>query len=501
MRTSMERVFVISGWVWIAIVLLWQLVAYWCFTIDDAYISFRYAQNLVNGNGLVYNVGERIEGYTNFLWVILIAFLMKVGVPIPEGAKVVGLLALGLSLCLTYQIANHFTNQWAAILSVVFCVTYPHLIVASIEGLETPLFITFMLMLLWLLLRQTIHLSAAITIGITLALLSMTRPDGFLFLIPTVVILCGASPNERKITTLVIVTTLLFYGFYFIWRWHYYQQFLPNTFYAKGIATKYLLTRGINSLNRFFFDQVLPVTVLSVFTVIHRRRERSLQLFLWFVLIRSFFVLLSGEAWMGYYRFSTPMLPLLGILAADAIVMLHRELKQCNASAYVTLPLFLAIFTILHGIEKSNKHHPMAQRYAIGLQQAHIRLGITLRRYAPKNSVLACADAGALPYYSGLTTIDIMGLTDRHIAHLPGRHWEKTDPTYILIRRPNFIVLSSKTSPPSGFEPITNAFKVIYRSPIFQREYILWKVYRFHDQYFLWVFVKKDCNLRREERD
>src|SRR4051794_37248022 len=43
------------------------------FTIDDAYISFRYAENLASGHGLVYNLGERVEGYTNFLWVVLLA--------------------------------------------------------------------------------------------------------------------------------------------------------------------------------------------------------------------------------------------------------------------------------------------------------------------------------------------------------------------------------------------------------------------------------------------
>lgn len=493
MRIAAKQAFVIGAWMLIALVLIWQIVAYWHFTIDDAYISFRYAQNLVDGNGLVYNVGERVEGYTNFLWVILIAFLLKVGVPIPASVKIMGLLALGFSLWATYQIAKSLTNQWVAILSVSFCVTYPHLVVASVEGLETPLFVALMLTLLWLLLRQPVRLSTATAIGIVLALLAMTRPDGLLFLIPVIVVLWGTSPDKKRVATLMIVTALLFYGSYFLWRWHYYQQFLPNTFYAKGIATKYLLERGINSLNRFFFDQILPITILSIFTIAYKWREQSLRFLLWFILTRSFFVMLSGEAWMGHYRFSTPMLPLLDILAADAIVMLYHVLKQRQrlASVYVILLLFLSIYTMLHGIEKSKKHHLATQKYANGLQQAHIRLGITLRHYAPKNAVLACADAGALPYYSGLITIDIMGLTDRHIAHLPGHHWEKTDPIYILSKRPNFIVLSSKTSPPSNFEPITDAFKVIYHSPVFQREYALLKVYRFDEQYFLWVFQRK----------
>jgi len=51
---------------------------------EDAFISFRYASNLIQGHGLVYNVGERVEGYTNFLWTLLLAGGMALGAdPVP----------------------------------------------------------------------------------------------------------------------------------------------------------------------------------------------------------------------------------------------------------------------------------------------------------------------------------------------------------------------------------------------------------------------------------
>ncbi|HEX2896951.1 MAG TPA: hypothetical protein VHP63_02755, partial [candidate division Zixibacteria bacterium] len=40
------------------------------FLQDDAYITYRYAANFLNGDGLVYNIGERIEGFTNFGWTV-----------------------------------------------------------------------------------------------------------------------------------------------------------------------------------------------------------------------------------------------------------------------------------------------------------------------------------------------------------------------------------------------------------------------------------------------
>ena len=74
-------------------VFLFAAVRFLDHTVDDAFISFRYAENLVAGNGLVFNPGERVEGYTNFLWVVLIAPFLALGVDPELAARVLGLLA------------------------------------------------------------------------------------------------------------------------------------------------------------------------------------------------------------------------------------------------------------------------------------------------------------------------------------------------------------------------------------------------------------------------
>ena len=61
---------------WAPLVLLlfcfvWQSLYYFPYIVDDTFISLRYARNLIDGNGLVYNPGQRVEGYSNFLWVVL----------------------------------------------------------------------------------------------------------------------------------------------------------------------------------------------------------------------------------------------------------------------------------------------------------------------------------------------------------------------------------------------------------------------------------------------
>src|SRR5947207_91368 len=96
------------------------LFAWWNrFIQDDAFISFRYADNLARGFGLVWNPGERVEGYTNFLWTIgMGAVLVLHGDPV-VWSMILGLAAFAGSLFLTFRIALHvFQSDDIGILAV-----------------------------------------------------------------------------------------------------------------------------------------------------------------------------------------------------------------------------------------------------------------------------------------------------------------------------------------------------------------------------------------------
>src|SRR5512135_1832902 len=60
--------------------------------VDDAYISFRYAQNAILGHGLVFNPGERVEGFTNFLWTALMIPVEGAGIDVGRASMVLGAL-------------------------------------------------------------------------------------------------------------------------------------------------------------------------------------------------------------------------------------------------------------------------------------------------------------------------------------------------------------------------------------------------------------------------
>jgi len=75
---------------------------------EDAFISIRYAQNLVDGHGLVYNAGERVEGYTNFLWTLLLAGGLKLGVPPVPLARYMSMAAAFLLIAARTQPADYW---------------------------------------------------------------------------------------------------------------------------------------------------------------------------------------------------------------------------------------------------------------------------------------------------------------------------------------------------------------------------------------------------------
>ena len=77
----------LSGFVIVALPGVWQAWAL-RFVQDDAYISWRYAENLARGLGLVWNEGEYVEGYTNFLWTVILAIPHRVGLDVEMFATV-----------------------------------------------------------------------------------------------------------------------------------------------------------------------------------------------------------------------------------------------------------------------------------------------------------------------------------------------------------------------------------------------------------------------------
>jgi hypothetical protein len=224
-------------WISLALVLLLAHARHYAFTTDDAFISFRYARNLAEGNGLVFNPGgERVEGYTNFLWVLLLAGGRLSGVE-PERASHV--LSIAATVAVFAVVASFLvrrapggTPAWIVTLPLFGLAATRNFAVWSTSGLETRLFELLVVAGLLRLLDETEEDGAARppVSGLLFGLAALTRPEGILIgaaALGTVALL------DRRVGLARAAAFAAPVALHFAFRLAYYGEWLPNTYHAK----------------------------------------------------------------------------------------------------------------------------------------------------------------------------------------------------------------------------------------------------------------------------
>ncbi|MDP2038838.1 MAG: hypothetical protein Q8L04_15760, partial [Ignavibacteria bacterium] len=193
-KNIVSRLAVLLGFI-LLIAVYYKLASETSFIQDDAFTSLRYVQNFVDGNGLVFNIGERVEGYTNFLWVLLlsaISFLaraLNLNLDLPFTAQFLSTLFGVLLLVSTYLLAKkilskNFTNEIISTLlalsaTAMVLFTTPF-IYWSVSGMETPLFVSLTLLSVYFFLDWEKD-KARLAFVVTAILNSFLRPEGIFF--------------------------------------------------------------------------------------------------------------------------------------------------------------------------------------------------------------------------------------------------------------------------------------------------------------------------------
>ena len=252
------------------------------FLMDDAFISFRYARNLLEGNGLVWNPGERVEGYSNFLWVLeLAAIWAATGIP-PEDAvwwlsaafTVATLAAMAWWAWRLPGLQDRGLVWWMAL--GLLCGSATFATWTSGGGLETRQFTFFVVLAVVALTAHRGSRRGLLVASSSLALASLTRPEG-----PLIAACCFAwwaaqelADGERRRrgaerrpgwalgalrwidwrgALALALPFLLIVGAHFLWRYSYYDEWLPNTYYAKHVRPwwdagfRYLAAAGVET--------------------------------------------------------------------------------------------------------------------------------------------------------------------------------------------------------------------------------------------------------------
>jgi arabinofuranosyltransferase len=232
----------------VLLVIGWRL--FW-FLTDDAYISFRYVSNSVLGYGYVWNFPpfRPVEGYTNFLWILLLDGVWRVlHVPPPSSANYLTLAFSFLTLValsmMTLRIKWRSELRPRAVafigLLLLFLLVNRTFLAWTSSGLETAMFTFLVVAWVFFMLAPKGALGwPAFCAALAASLLELTRPDGMLYAAGTLALLAYLFIKNRrtlKAAHCLPAAPLLLVPLHLVWRFKTYGQWLPNSYYAKQVA-------------------------------------------------------------------------------------------------------------------------------------------------------------------------------------------------------------------------------------------------------------------------
>ena len=448
---------------------------YW---LDDSFISYRYAWHLVHGHGLVYNPGEPVEGYTNFLWTLVSALGIRLGCEPIYFTQAVSLGAQGLTLAALFGIgraAGH--GGLRALFAPVFLAGSIAFLAYPMTGMETS-FVTLQVTVAALLIARRAHASTVggALLGLVLLGLGLTRFDGFvLVLLLASWPLVGARLFDRgalnnddtrsvpyKRWLLPLGLFVLGLALYNAWRLWFYPTPLPNTFYAKTSFNIQRFEKGIRYLRFFALGPGLWALVLGLLPLCLLRASSLAKFLGWVVLGQFGYVAIVGGDWMPHFRFLLPILPLLFCLMQEGWVTAVDAFGPTAAKPRLSALLVAGLLFTLHLV-------PLWEgRFFSELEGPHFsthdakRIGEHLQKHLPGDQLIAMEWGGIIPYYAPrLRSLDTYGLTDREIVQLgfqPTVWGRKIPPGYLKARGVDLVapcarILTSRDAAIASVQP------------------------------------------------
>lgn len=419
--------------------------------IDDAGISFVYSRNLADGHGLVSQPGmEPVEGFSNFLWVLLMTPFFFLGLFDPFiTVKTVSIVLVGISFFYLHRAAMILSDRQrlVSLVSLLLLATNTSFVIWTCSGLENPLYAMLICMLLFQIIRNLeIEQESRISpqmIAITSSALALTRPDGIVYAVafPFVLFvgfLIGQIRARELVTKLwkFSITIIGIIGSFMAFRLLYFGDSMPNTYYVKGgPGTKELiklLTLQKNYLIKLqelwqsiFGDWLwlfIPLVLLAL-SILSVKLRRYLLYDVTLITLMGLALaayLLLGIDYMREYRFATNFLGLLYLSLTVAVYRLLSSLRLSKIPKGILLGVLLALAGIATYTEHRPRYQAFCKRPSVSFTRVANNFGLRFNRIAEylelENPSFLVPDIGGTLYYSNLRIIDLAGLCDKTIA-------------------------------------------------------------------------------------
>ncbi len=427
--------------------------------MDDAFIGFRYLDNLLAGRGLVFNPGERVEGITNVGWVLALAPLSLI-VSIPVAAKIMGFCLASAAVVLAYTLARSLNKDGGAVAAapvpVLIACSFDY-VYFSVSGMETALLSALILAAAWLVMAGR----ARWLVGLILAFAFLCHPESVLIFPIFIALIALFRRNELREWLPALGLFAAAVAVFTLARYSYFHDLVPHTFYAKHAGLKDVIKSGLLFLKGWDTNFPAPWSglFLALFalagTVTAYRAAPRAALFLAAAAgAGAAFCIYAPRDWTFLGRYFAPYLPATIILAWKGVTDMHQAAlaKVMDKRWIGRLLAAWAVVLAASGLADGAMHLRAGylERYpGYVLMSAHLKApSLWIRDHVPDNAVIATRRIGAVAFYSRRKIFDWkFGLVDREVAALVRRTpgdinfptnpalaelWPRRSPDYLL---------------------------------------------------------------------
>jgi hypothetical protein len=439
---------------------------------------------LVEGKGLVYNVGERVEGYTNFLWTILIAGGMRLHLDPIKFTSALGIIFFALTIFTFIYISWRLfgiQNPFGVFipLTALGLSIHPDFKIFATGGLETSFFTFLITAGFGGLIFSKRRFSFLLT-GFAFVLAMMTRPDGMIFYVLSVIFLIVTSSSTSRRLLYFLAPLVVVYMPYYIFRFLYYHYPFPNTYYARSAYLPWW-DQGLKYLVLYFKSYYIffLLPLLGLISLFKRKAslkrlahlplhftpiQNSVFLSIIFSVVYSLYLVRIGGDFM-FARFFIPITPFLYFL------MEAFAFRVLNPQYLIPFAVVVCLGTNFYWYPdeiRSLSSNVADERYFYpnsAIEEAKLKGG-TLKKYLrdTQAQVVIYGSQAMLAYYAEfpIAIEGSNGLTDEYIAHLPitkrdrPSHEKEAPVDYLNKRGVNFTFDfgSSRPSPAGDFREI-----------------------------------------------
>lgn len=416
---------------------------------DDAMISMRYAKNFAEGHGLLWNPGEKpVEGYTNPLWVLYMAFFhllpiseAKMSLPIQISGAVFLLVNLVFVKKITQEVTDNVISPYLAVLVTGLYIPLNNW---GLQGMEVSLLVLLVSMTSYHSIKSIKKKEFTPWIYIFLGVSILIRVD---MVVPFFVFWCFLLiyfPQQRR-KNFIWGTATLFVslGSQTVFRYIYYGDLLPNTYYLKmtGMPLFLRVKRGLYVLYKFIREMNWVLFILPFLVLLFRYNPGTLLISIVFLGQIAYSVYVGGDAWEhrgGANRYISVAIQLFFVMFIygwekiiyslkgnlEKYSLLFDKIRNFSLIFIVTLSMVNFNF-LLRNSNNIKRIFLLYRPHFIQGNKEYVRVAHVVEKITDPEASIAVVTAGSIPYYSERPAIDLLGKNDPYIAktenHVPDK--------------------------------------------------------------------------------